>query len=71
MVHYLTNIYNIYKLSRPVFIKPARVSGLSFCLLTEIWSNKQKVHDSNMFLTQCWRLDTTSRPFHNFNEIAI
>ena len=44
---------------------------LSVYYLTEIWSNKQKVHDSNMFLTQCWRLDTTSRPFHNFNEITV
>ena len=26
---------------------------------------------SNMFLTQCWRLETNSRPFYDFNEMAI
>ena len=26
---------------------------------------------SNMFLAQCWRLETSSRPFYDFNEMAI
>ena len=26
---------------------------------------------SNMFLTQCWRLETSLRPFYNFIELAI
>ena len=26
---------------------------------------------SIMFLVQCWRLETSSRPFHDFNEMAI
>ena len=25
----------------------------------------------NMFLTQCWRLEFSSRPFYDFNEMAI
>ena len=24
---------------------------------------------SNMFLSRCWRLETSSRPFYDFNEI--
>ena len=26
---------------------------------------------SNMFLAQCWRLETSSRPFYDSNEMAI
>ena len=26
---------------------------------------------SNMFLAQSWRLETSSRPFHDFNEMTI
>ena len=26
---------------------------------------------SIMFLVQCWRLETSSRPFYDFNEMAI
>ena len=25
----------------------------------------------NMFLAQCWRLETSSRPFYDFNEMTI
>ena len=26
---------------------------------------------SNMFLAQCWRLETSFRPFYDFNETTI
>ena len=26
---------------------------------------------SNMFLAQCWRLEISSRPFYDFNEMAV
>ena len=26
---------------------------------------------SKMFLAQCWRLETISRPLHDFNEMTI
>ena len=26
---------------------------------------------SNVFLVQCWRLETSSRPFYDFNEITL
>ena len=26
---------------------------------------------SNMFLAECWRLETSSRPFYDFIEMAI
>ena len=26
---------------------------------------------SNMFLAHCWRLETSSRPFYDFNEMTL
>ena len=39
----------------------------------EIWLSTSVFYNniSNMFLAQCWRLKTISRPFYDFNEMAI
>ena len=40
----------------------------------EIWSNTSASYNkyiSNIFLTQYWRLDTSSSAFYDFNETTI
>ena len=36
----------------------------------KIWSNTS-VSFNNLFLAQCWRLETRSRPFYNFNRMTL
>ena len=39
----------------------------------KIWSNFSVLHDniSNTFLAECWRLETSSRPFYDFIKVTI
>ena len=39
----------------------------------EIWSIRVccMINISNMFLAQCWRMETSSRPFYDFNKMTI
>ena len=38
----------------------------------EIWSNTNVLYDkiSNMFLAECWGLETSSRFFYDFNKMT-
>ena len=43
------------------------------CYQNEIWSSTNVLYgkDSNIFLTQCWRWENSSRPFHEFIKTTI
>ena len=37
----------------------------------EIWKNNYVYYHNYLFLARCWGLKTSSRPFDDFNEMAI